>query len=363
MQKQHYFLKEMAAWLISMLGILHAQAADKLPPLNLLPQAVQPATETPVVATLGIPSQDYRAGSARLFRVTESGQPLAPLAIFRDDGDAGDIIARDGIFTARFTVSSDEPIYLMATAAYAGQMRRAMSPVTSISLHDDAAAPGEYLAVSDTSQIVFRDVDGNVAYEEQVVQEQVETVTSEGEPILNSTFSRDLISRSQQRAFIVSSTAIMSLGYENAEASSIGFKVKGLYAGGKAWERDFSEGAMFINQTDMSETTSFDGQRLVFAFYPSEASSPEVKVLDFLGTELYTNTNFTKVYQYGINSEGNLIFIFGKSGNQRRALQVVNVNTGASADYFPPPLGRVYVEETPSGDFAVETTAGKTVMP
>ena len=101
------------------------------------PAAIKPGTQsTVVVSALVVPgaNQSVLANGVNLLAVTQPGATLSTLGVLSDSGINGDAVPGDGRYSGTFTFSpsADGYIYLRVSAAFKGQLQRALSPILGL---------------------------------------------------------------------------------------------------------------------------------------------------------------------------------------------------------------------------------------
>jgi RHS repeat-associated protein len=112
------------------------------------PAAAPPSAGTPIATPASIPvgvptslkvtsqitDPTVLTGGVNLQKVNTAGDVLATLGVMRDDGQGGDAIAGDGIFTLVIAVNEQAPgeLRLRVSAAFRGLLRRVLSPISVV---------------------------------------------------------------------------------------------------------------------------------------------------------------------------------------------------------------------------------------
>jgi hypothetical protein len=95
-------------------------------PVNTTPTMVTLNMPTPVTITAQITDPTLIPGSVNLLRLGATGTPPTILGVMHDDGQNGDAVAGDGVYTlqALFNEVALGQIQLQVSAAFRGQLRR-----------------------------------------------------------------------------------------------------------------------------------------------------------------------------------------------------------------------------------------------
>ena len=105
-------------------------------PPSLRPAALTAEVPTTVVVTALVASAGKAiiTNSVNILQVDQSGNNGHVLGTLNDSGINGDAFAGDGIFGGTITLSQPTPgqIYLLISVAFAGELRRTLSPITAM---------------------------------------------------------------------------------------------------------------------------------------------------------------------------------------------------------------------------------------
>ena len=130
------------AFLSSSSGLATA-APTALNAVRSLPPSITPNAQYTLTLFLTIPSDlTLIPGSVNLIRIFPNNSSVVAGQL-HDDGQNGDAIAGDGIYTLQMSVNESAvgQIQLRASAAFLGQLRRVLSPIATIPVNSDAGLP------------------------------------------------------------------------------------------------------------------------------------------------------------------------------------------------------------------------------
>jgi hypothetical protein len=107
---------------------------------SALPAVVAVGSPTPVSITIALPDAAVVPGSVNLVRLNPPTQIIAQL---RDDGQGGDAVAGDKIYSARITLLESVPttVQLQVSVAFRGLLRRTVSPVFNVAVTPTGTVP------------------------------------------------------------------------------------------------------------------------------------------------------------------------------------------------------------------------------
>ena len=125
------------AWLLLLSSPLNAQSR-RVGLLSIDPAAIYPRSSTNVTISTLITADGYDVikESVNVLRVDSSGRTLSILGRLNDDGQNGDSIAGDGIYTVIISFNENSPgtIYLRVSAAFRGTLQRTLSEICAVKI-------------------------------------------------------------------------------------------------------------------------------------------------------------------------------------------------------------------------------------
>lgn len=101
-----------------------------------MPLGIATNTSTVVTVLAKISDPSVIPESVNLLRINGPGEQPTILGVLHDDGQAGDLVAGDQVYTLQVTFDEGSPgqIQLQVSAAFLGQLLRVKSPVMTISV-------------------------------------------------------------------------------------------------------------------------------------------------------------------------------------------------------------------------------------
>ncbi|OYU25385.1 MAG: hypothetical protein CFE41_21690 [Burkholderiales bacterium PBB2] len=126
---------------MSLLAMTAAQAGTMGPP-SVTPDKITAGASTAVTVSVSITDPKYQLGSANVLRVKADGSSQV-LGAMRDDGQQGDAVAGDQVYTLR--VNLQEPsagvVNLQVSAAYKQELKRTLSALLPVTVESAQATP------------------------------------------------------------------------------------------------------------------------------------------------------------------------------------------------------------------------------
>lgn len=123
---------------------LHATpGAPTMGSLSVLPTSFAINKATIVTVTIPIPDSSLIPNGVNLLQLGASGTQPVILGVMHDDGQNGDAVAGDGIYTFRptFNEPGTGQVQLQASAAFRGLLKRVLTPIISIAVTADGTKP------------------------------------------------------------------------------------------------------------------------------------------------------------------------------------------------------------------------------
>lgn len=126
---------------ISLMAVTAAQAGTMGPP-SVTPDKVVAGTSTAVTVSVSITDPKYQLGSANLLRVKADGSSQI-LGTMRDDGQQGDAVAGDQVYTLRVNLQEAVAgvVNLQVSAAYKQELQRTLSALLPVTVESAQATP------------------------------------------------------------------------------------------------------------------------------------------------------------------------------------------------------------------------------
>jgi hypothetical protein len=133
---RHMQIGQLMCATVLALGISSSRASGQTTIDNVIasPAMISAGKSTGVTVQAAITGRTPLGGSVTLLRVDSQGGNGSVIQTMRDDGQNGDAISGDGIYTARlsFSPATSDPIYLTVSAAVTGVLKRVRSNVIQI---------------------------------------------------------------------------------------------------------------------------------------------------------------------------------------------------------------------------------------
>src|SRR5581483_6710544 len=129
--------------LVVMAGIsgVPLYAAPTIGATAVTPTSVPVGVATQITVTSVITDPSVIAGGVNLQRLDSSGRATAILGVLHDDGQNGDAVAGDGMYTLQITLTESAvgPVMLRVSAAFKGLLNRVFSGVLTVNVIGTAA--------------------------------------------------------------------------------------------------------------------------------------------------------------------------------------------------------------------------------
>lgn len=298
-------------------GGAHAQAP--VAELSVYPQNVRPAVPTHVTATVFIPDSSYIAGSATLNELDEGNKIIKRLAVFVDSGAAGDEVAGDKVYTARFSVNeaSARQMRIAASLAFTGTLTRSMSPPFTLWIANDAD-PSKGAALVQNGKVVFKDASGKTLSSMLLAKYAAAPVTLPIGPATETRTDTAFAAESQQRIGIVTSRVLNVAGEdEGADAPSV---FRYFDAAGKLlFTRTSSPGRTYLLDSQL-DYVSRSGARLILVEVEDDGLKPAIAYLDDTGAliaQYSTLPGVESIREAMLSSSGRYIGVMGYGSSPR----------------------------------------------
>lgn len=278
-------------WVIS--TVLAAPLPPNLGELQVTPPVIPPDQSVPVTVTLRLQHPDYVPGSAVLQRLDDTGQPVVPLASFRDDGQEGDETAGDGVFTARTTLFAMQPtdIRLGATAGFRSLPKKLRSLSASVQVKPGASLAGPW-AVVEEGRVVFRDLHGKEIHQEPLATPMPEVAAESGA----APKALQMPKAPQERAIVSADGTHVGIirplpptaqtpAKGNAPVST-GWEFHYLGASETLWTKATKDPERYFYLPESSPLLSTKGDRVLLIDVSEDANDPVLAVYDRTGQAL-----------------------------------------------------------------------------
>ena len=314
-------------------------APSSLGQLSVTPRIVPIGKTSVVTATISITDSTYLAGSAYLFRADSTGKVIARIAQFFDNGTSGDRIAGDGIFTARYAVSSAAPLQIpvVANAAFSGTLLRVTSTPEVISVNEGADVTSPK-GTFEGGQAVFRDNSGNVVLTVPVA----ENVETEADGVIERVSEVAAFSADQTHLAVIKDRGSVSAFSEEVSEFGLEESTFKLYSAssGLLFERS-AEGGKYFYGENFPDLVSSDGGRVLAITLEEPDLNPTFSVYSRLG-ELLHQSSKEQAHLLGaaISADGSrfaYMMVQGEGALAKGVFRVVSVGSGdiVSSEFSP----------------------------
>lgn len=295
-----------------------------LPPnlgeIQVTPTRIPIGRSVTVTVTLPIRVPNYAPSNVVLQRLNAKNfKPVVTLAQFHDDGNQGDAVASDGIYTVRTELISKQPakIFLGATATFYDPDPQVLASLPMLVVAKSGASDSGAWAVVEGKRVLFRDHEGRTIRKEENIDTPSVALGTDAKAQVAQLFTQQEAIVSPDRTHVGVVGALRpntAYSAKTDDRALSGWEFRYQDVTGTLWTKTIANPERSFYLPGSSRLISEDGGRVLLIEVGEDADEPRLAVYDRTGVALMRE----KVALYAmedaqISSNGRYVLLKGLS--------------------------------------------------